>query len=76
MAPDQYETLLDALEDVIQKGTAYIDAIRAAARYKEILERDKVLRLADQIIYAELGTDWSLDAHMARKSQILAEVDA
>lgn len=38
----------------------------------EILCIDAVLRALDQIVVAELGNKWSLEAHMVRKSQLLA----
>jgi hypothetical protein len=38
----------------------------------EILCRDAVLRALDQIVVAELGDKWSLEAHMVRKAELLA----
>ena len=40
-----------------------------------IKERDKVLRLVDQLVRNELGDEWTLDAHMALKSAMLFKID-
>lgn len=43
--------------------------------YAEIRERDKVLVLADQLVRLELGDEWTLEVHMARKAELLRDVD-
>lgn len=41
----------------------------------EILCRDAVLHAVDRIVDAELGDEWTLEAHMKRKAELLAVID-
>jgi len=41
----------------------------------EVRERDAVLHALDAIVTAELGSEWTLDGHMARKSELLNIID-
>jgi len=40
-----------------------------------LTERDKVLQLADRLVYLELGDAWTLENHMERKAALLAELN-